>query len=80
MITALVGAGRMGQRYPEILKHLGWSLAGVSDRSAEAMIEIQKMTDEELLCTSDINHLLEQLNPQLLIVATPNKTTARAAG
>ena len=24
-------AGRMGQRYPEIVSHLGWTLAGVSD-------------------------------------------------
>ena len=71
MITALVGAGRMGQRYPEIVSHLGWTLAGVSDRSDAAMEQIKSQTCKgSLLCTNDVSDLLEQLKPQVLIIAT----------
>ena len=54
MITALVGAGRMG--CIRIVSHLGWTLAGVSDRSDAAMEQIKSQTCKgSLLCTNDVS-------------------------
>jgi predicted dehydrogenase len=78
MKVAVLGLGRMGRRHLQVVRQLGWDIAGVADLHRDNLTVI---ADEFAIPTegrfADPERLLETLRPQCVIVATTAPSHAR---
>jgi len=71
MKTAIIGVGRMGRRHIQVVRELGFDLAGVFDVSQASLKLAQDeyaLSDQILF--NDLDKLYFEVNPELLIIAT----------
>ena len=68
---AVIGLGRMGGRHILALKKLNLKLVGVTDKSKKARINIKKKFHlSNSIVFKNVNQMLSNTNPRLLIIAT----------
>ena len=71
MKVALVGAGRMGRKYINVISNLRHDFVGCVDLSAQSLLEAKKEHNlSESLLFYRLEILLSQILPDCLIIAT----------
>lgn len=75
MQVAIIGVGRMGRRHIQVVRDLGLELAGICDTSPESLAlaarEHNVLPEQQF---KDISLMLEQRQPDVVIVATTAPT------